>query len=274
MAEDPNIEGTESLVPSALLARLEERIGEDLAGSPPTLDSQRLRRDASELLPRAGLVTHYEYLNVSVAASTAQVTAAFIDLARRIHPSLAGWLGLPEDVLRILFEHAALAYLVLSDPVRRKAYDRDHPASPVLEPRSPEEMKEVRREIARRCFRRAQSLFKSEDYHYVVELLRGSVQWDPRPEALALLADAQAKNPHWRQEALDNLKQAIRLSPAEMSYRLKLAQLLEEMGRPIEAIEEYRALLEKVPNQPAALEGLERLGAPPATTEKKGGWFR
>jgi tetratricopeptide (TPR) repeat protein len=274
MADTPDTEGTGTLVPPALLARLEERIGGDLAEAPPTLDSQRQRREVGELLPRAGMVSHYELLNVSVGASTAQVTAAFIDLARRIHPSLAGWLDLPEAVLRLLFEHAALAYLVLSDPVRRKAYDREHPVSVQPEPRSPEEMVEVRREIARRCYRRALSLYKTEQYHYVVELLRDSVQWDPRPEALALLADAQAKNPHWRQEALDNLQQAIRQSPGELSYRLKLAQLLEEMGRPLEAIEEYRGLLEKAPNQPAALEGLERLGAAPSQSEKKGRWFR
>jgi tetratricopeptide (TPR) repeat protein len=262
------------LVPRELLARLEERIGGDLQEAPPTLDSERARRELGELLRRAGSVTHYELLNLSVGATTAQVTAAFIDLARRVHPSLAGWVNLPEAVLRLLFEHAVHAYLVLSDPVRRKSYDRDYPATADTDRRSPEELADVRREIARRCFRRAQSLYKTEQYHYVVELLRDSVQWDPRPEALALLADAQAKNPHWRQDALDNLQQAIRAAPAEMSYRLKLAQLLEEMGRPLDAIQEYRSLLEKVPNQPAALEALERLGSASTGSEKKGGWFR
>src|SRR2546430_17426988 len=113
-------DGLGGLVPPALLARIEERIAEDLAERPSTVDVELLRREAGDLLPRAGMVTHYELLGVSVGASTEEVTAAFTALALRVHPSLASGLGLPETVLRLLFEHATLAYLVLNDPLRRK----------------------------------------------------------------------------------------------------------------------------------------------------------
>jgi tetratricopeptide (TPR) repeat protein len=261
-----------TLVPPALLARLEERINDDLLEAPPTLDGQRLKREVSGLLTRAGNVGHYELLGLSVGASTGQVTAAFVDLARKVHPSLASWLEVPEGVLRVLFEHAANAYLVLSDPLRRKEYDREHPSPPEPELRSPEELAVVRRDMARKCFRRAQSLLKSEQYHYVVELLRDTVQWDPHPEAFALLAEAQAKNPHWRGEALANLQQAARLAPEDSAYRVKLGRLLEDMERISEAIEEYKAVLEKVPNQPDAVDGLERLGVQPG--KERRGWRR
>lgn len=258
------------LVPPALLARLEERIREDLVESPPTRDSQQLRREVGALLPKAGAVGLYELLGVSVGATTGEITAAFIDLGRRIHPSLHAWLDLPESVMRLLFEHAAHAYLVLSDPLRRKEYDREHPTKPEPELRSAEELAEVRREMARRSFRRAQSLMRVEQYHYVVELMREAVQWDPRPEALALLAEAQAKNPRWREAALENLQHAVRLAPGDPAYRLKLGRLLEDMERMTDAIEEYRAVLEKVPNQPDAASGLERLGVQPAKQQRKG----
>ncbi|HXT21412.1 MAG TPA: DnaJ domain-containing protein [Thermoanaerobaculia bacterium] len=260
------------LVPPALLARLEERIREDLAESPPTRDSQQLRREVGALLSKVGGVGLYELLGVSVGATTGEVTAAFIDLGRRIHPSLHAWLDLPEAVLRLLFEHAAHAYLVLSDPLRRKEYDREHPTKAEPELRSAEELAEVRREMARRSFRRAQSLMRTEQYHYVVELMREAVQWDPRPEGLALLGEAQAKNPRWREAALENLQHAARLAPNDPAYRLKLGRLLEDMERTGEAIEEYRAVLEKVPKQPDATEGLERLGAESAKQRK--GWLR
>lgn len=264
--------GLDGLVPEALLRRLEERINDDLLEAPPTLDSQRLKREVSELLPRAGNVSHYELLGVSVGSTTGQVTAAFIDLARRVHPSLATWLDVPEGVLRVLFEHAANAYLVLSDPLKRKEYDREHPSAPEPELRSPEELAEVRRDMARKCFRRAQSMLKGEQYHYAVELMRDTVQWDPHPDAYALLAEAQSKNPHWREAALENLHQAVRLAPEDTAYRVKLARLLENMERMTDAIEEYKAVLERVPNQPDALDGLDRLGVQSAKDRK--GWRR
>src|ERR1044072_4807068 len=269
---DEQDSGVGGLVPPALLSRLEERIREDLDESPPTRDSGILRREIAELLPRAGAVGLYEYLGISVGATTGEVTAAFIDLGRRVHPSLAGWVDLPEGVLRLLFEHAAHAYLVLRDPVRRKDYDPEHPPMPEAERRSDEELAEVRREMARRSFRRAQSLMRAEQYHYVVELMREAVKWDARPEALALLAEAQAKNPKWREAALENLQHAGRLAPGDAGYRLKLGHLLEEMERPTEAIEEYRAVLEKVPSQPDATEALERLGV--ETGKQRRGWLR
>src|ERR1044072_6763993 len=139
---DEQAAGGGGLVPPALLSRLEERIREDLDESPPTRDSGILRREIAELLPRAGAVGLYEDLGISVGATTGEVTAAFIDLGRRVHPSLAGWVDLPEGVLRLLFEHAAHAYLVLSDPVRRKDYDREHPTMPEAERRSDEELGE------------------------------------------------------------------------------------------------------------------------------------
>jgi tetratricopeptide (TPR) repeat protein len=260
------------LVPQALLERLEERINEDLLEAPPTLDSQRLKREVSELVTRAGNVSHYELLGISVGATAGQVTAAFIDLGRRVHPSLATWLDVPEGVLRVLFEHAANAYLVLSDPQRRKDYDREHPYAPEPELRSPEELADVRRDIARKNFRRAQSMLKAEQYHYVVELMRETVAWDPHPDAYALLAEAQAKNPRWREAALENLQQAVRLAPEDTAYRVKLGRLLEDMERMSEAIEEYKAVVERVPNQPDALDGLERLGVQPA--KERRGWRR
>ena len=264
--------GRGGLVPQTLLERLEERINDDLLDAPPTLDSQRLKREVSELVTRAGNVSHYELLGISVGATAGQVTAAFIDLGRRVHPSLHTWLDVPEGVLRVLFEHAAHAYLVLSDPQRRKDYDRENPAPPEPELRTPEELAEVRRDLARRNFRRAQSMLKSEQYHYVVELMRETVHWDPHPDAYALLAEAQAKNPHWREAALENLQQAVRLAPEDTAYRVKLGRLLEEMERVSEAIGEYKQVVERVPNQPDALDGLERLGVQPAKERK--GWLR
>src|SRR5262245_39793747 len=186
MAEGPGSDGAGGLVPPAMLARFEARIGDQLADNPPTLDDDAARQGVGSLVAQAGGADHYELLGVSVGATIDDITVAFTSLARQVHPSHAARLGLPEEVLRLVFEQATNAYLVLSDPVRRKQYDRDNPPAVEVPERSPEELAAVRREMARKCYRRARSLFLQEQFHYVVELMRDVVIWEPQPEHFPL----------------------------------------------------------------------------------------
>ena len=61
--------------------------------------------------------THYEILGVPRDASKAQIKAAFRGLAKKFHPDvLPGLEGTK-------FQKIVEAYRVLSDPLKRKAYD-------------------------------------------------------------------------------------------------------------------------------------------------------
>jgi curved DNA-binding protein CbpA len=63
--------------------------------------------------------THYEILGVPRDASKAQIKAAFRVLAKKFHPDvLPGLEGTK-------FQKIVEAYRVLSDPLKRKAYDRE-----------------------------------------------------------------------------------------------------------------------------------------------------
>jgi hypothetical protein len=61
------------------------------------------------------VTTLYERLGVGRGASIGEVRRAYVDLARRHHPDTGG----DPDTMRSLNE----AWAVLSDPVRRRAYD-------------------------------------------------------------------------------------------------------------------------------------------------------
>jgi tetratricopeptide (TPR) repeat protein len=250
-------------VDPAVLARFEERIGEDVLEQTLALSNDDLRRFAGDLVPRVGGASLYELLGVSPGASGDEIYVAYVTLARRVHPALSERLGLPEGILRLLFENLTHAYLNLEDPARRKAYDRAHPPPPVVPEHSDEELATARREMARKAFRRAQSLMRLEEFHYVVELMRDAVQWDPRPEAYALLGEALGKNPKWRDEAIESLQTAIRMAPRDPGHHLRLATLFEEMERLPDALAEYKAVLERSPNQPDAVAALDRLGSKP-----------
>jgi DnaJ-class molecular chaperone len=62
---------------------------------------------------------YYLVLGVSRGASDASIRAAYHELARRMHPDITG----PSGTSR--FQEINEAYEVLSNPVRRRAHDRD-----------------------------------------------------------------------------------------------------------------------------------------------------
>jgi tetratricopeptide (TPR) repeat protein len=259
---EPATQSSGGLVSAALLDRFLERIGEDLRTRPDEMPVEPHRAEVARLLETAGGATHYELLQLDGGATAETVTAAFTALARKVYPENAARLGIPEPLLRLLFEHAARAYLVLSDPDRRREYDRIHKAPQgAPQPRSAEDLQAARRQMARACFVRAQAAMQAEHYHTVVELLREAVRWEPRAEASALLAEAMSHNPRWHEAAVDHFRDAVQLAPREPAYRLRLAQLLEQVQKPQEAVAEYRHVLQRVPSHPEALAGLGRLGA-------------
>ena len=62
---------------------------------------------------------HYVVLGVSRKESSAGIRSAYHEFARRMHPDIAA----PADISR--FQEINESYEVLSDPDRRRAYDRD-----------------------------------------------------------------------------------------------------------------------------------------------------
>jgi curved DNA-binding protein CbpA len=63
---------------------------------------------------------HYELLNIPPEATTQELRQAFRSLSKRYHPDTT---ELPEEEAREAFRRVQLAYLILSDPERRRSYD-------------------------------------------------------------------------------------------------------------------------------------------------------
>lgn len=78
--------------------------------------------------PRTKAVkVHYRTLGITDAASPAEVKAAFRKLALKLHPDRTG----NDPVKSARFARVTAAYDILSDPDRRKSYDRgEEPAAP------------------------------------------------------------------------------------------------------------------------------------------------
>lgn len=236
-----------ALTSGRVVRRFAERVAADLVREPLVLGRDEHRRRLGELLAVCGRLTHYELLEIPTSAGDADVHAAYERLGRVVHPVHAETLDLRgrEAALELLFERATEAYLVLSDPDRRREYDR---VAAVEVERPLEERQVEARQWAHELYVRARWLLEEQDYHFAVELLRQSVRTDPRPEYWALLGRAQAKNAAWLHMAADSLAQAVHLEPANHDHRLALGEIHERRGDFEAARQVYRDLLDRSPN--------------------------
>lgn len=251
----------DSLVNPEVLRRFTERVVRGLATRPVDLDATTHRARLAELLGRLGEVSHYELLGIDAGAVTDEVHTAYEELSRLVHPIHATHLGLQgrEEAMRLLFERATEAYLMLSDPDRRRRYNREI-AVTAPSPQAVQEERDRRsREAARQYYLRSREMVEEEEYHYALELLRQAVKADPQAEHYALMAEVQQHNPKWLHHAADSYRQAIQLAPDNVSYRLALGELFERLEDPQRARAVYRSVLIRHPDHPDATHALARL---------------
>ncbi|HEX5758965.1 MAG TPA: DnaJ domain-containing protein [Thermoanaerobaculia bacterium] len=200
-------------LPEEVLRLLRERIARSLEERPLPVDPAAHRQRIAELVGRLGAASFYELLGLDVAASPDEVHAAYEAVARLVHPGHAARVGLAgrEATLELLFERATHAYLTLSLPERRQAYDAElvptvsggAGGSAAATARAREQ-----KEMARAYYERAGRLAESGDVHSAIEVLELAIQADRRPEYFHRLGDLQAKNPYWLQQAADSYRRA------------------------------------------------------------------
>lgn len=210
-----------------------DRISRSLAERPVDLEPRAHREKIADLLRASGEATHYELLGIELVATALEIHTGFERTARLLHPRNGDRIGLAgrEAVLEVLFERAVEAYLVLSNPETRKAYDRDlSPQSRAALVAAIKPLGEAARDLARTYFERAEALADAEDYHFAISLLQQAVTADPRGEYFALLGRIQAKNPQWLPEAEKNLRHALEMGTADRGLAAALDEVRQRLA--------------------------------------------
>ena len=235
------------------------------------------RNRLEETYRRIDWISHYELLGVPRDADEETIRRAAED-------TLEGLDGSPDaadpalvrkrDIVR---GRALAAEEVLRDRGRRAAYDRELDAGPALvAPRDGGDA-ELRRESAVSSYRRAQELIRERDYYPAVKMLEQAVRWAPEvAEYRYVLGLTQRRNPMWKERAIENLREAVRLDPLRSDLSAALAdalldrQIVDEAVPLVERAEavpggadrhaELRARLEKA-----------RAAAPPAAAPPEEG---
>lgn len=247
-----------------VLQRFAERVGRELASRPLVLDADSHRSRLADLLSRAGGLTAYELLDVGGSAGDQEIHEAYQRLARLAHPRHAERLDLAggDRPLWLLFEQVTAAYLTLSQPERRRRYDRRLAAVGAGGRRAtPAHRGGEVKSLARSYYERAEALIDAEDFHFAIELLKQAVHTHPRPEYYVLLGRVQAKNPNWLRHAMDSYRKAMDLGAEDPRISIALGRLCEEMENYGEARRHYQSALSHNPAEPDARAGLARLAA-------------
>jgi tetratricopeptide (TPR) repeat protein len=216
-----------------------ERIGRRLADRPLDLPPDFHRERVAGLMRLAGEASFYQLLDLPPTAAAQEVHEAYDQVARLVHPANAARLGLEgrEGVLEMLFERLTQAYLNLSQPERRKAYDRGLSTQTWSAAPAPDQRREEVRDVAERYHKRAMELISNDDFYPAIELLREAVRISPQAELYALLGKLQAKNPRWLRVAEENLQQAMALGSKDPELAPALHSVQERL-----AAGEWRAI--------------------------------
>lgn len=210
-----------------------ERIGRRLAERPLDLDPDFHRKRIATLLRQVGEASFYQLLDLPPTAAAQEIHEAYEQTARLVHPANAPRLDLTgrEAVLEVLFERLTEAYLNLSHPDRRKAYDRSLSAATwTVVSAAPGQRREEAREVAESYHRRALELVAADDYYLAIELLREAVRISPQADLYALLGRLQSKNPRWLRAAAESLQQALALGAKDLELSDVLRDVQERLA--------------------------------------------
>ena len=227
-----------------------ERIARRLSDRPLDLDPTSHQQRVAGLLRQAGDASFYQLLDLVPTATPQEVHEAYEQIALLVHPANARRLGLVgrEGVLEMLFERLTQGYLTLSQPERRKAYDREltpGARSAAWNPATGRRRDEAKG-LAQQYYERALVLAGADEIHFAIELLQQAVRSDDsRSDVHALLGKLQAKNPRWLRASSENLRKAIDLGSRDPELPAALDEVLQrlhsgEAVRPISTAESFR----------------------------------
>ncbi len=180
-------------------------------------------------------------------ASTAEIQAAFLTLAKRWHPDRLGpeYADVRPLVTRI-FARMSEAHQVLTDTIQRREYDqRDKRAQ-----REAEEAEQVQRVLrAATAFQKAEILLRRNNLAGAEEEVRRAVADDPKqPEYRALLAWLDAQKPNADVNAsIAVLDQVLTELPNDLRARWYRGQLYKRAGRATRAVRDFRYIVEHDP---------------------------
>jgi curved DNA-binding protein CbpA len=225
-----------------------------------TLEKYLARVEAAE--------THYELLNISHQATTADIKQAYFGLAKRFHPDLFHKQTDAPTQSRIqrAFTEIAHAYETLRDEATRKSYDfKLRRLLQELERLSPEQRNKPKVEQktlteASEIFEHGFNLLMEEDYEQALPYMLRAVHLAPETARYhAYYGKLLSADKAQRFKAEAELQAAIKLEPDNPTFRIMLAEFFIQHNLVKRAEGELNRLLANFPGNKEARALLDSL---------------
>lgn len=247
----------------AIVQSLSNRFARNLREEPLELSQEVFKARVAELFAGLGVMNFYELLDVDPTSPAEEVQSKYEALARRVHPANEAAYGLTglKAMLELLFERATQAFLVLSNPERRRQYNQAESIDLSASPVTGVERKVESQDLARKYFEQAETLVARGDFHYAIELLQMAAKLDRRADYLLALARVELKNPKWLPRAVDSCRAALEADPHSAEARYLLGEIFESQGDLERARAQFTAAVREDPNHLQATAKVRLLSA-------------
>lgn len=211
------------------------------ASEPPEV--AELRREVEELAIKMPNQNYYEMLGVDMKAPSANISAAFFQLAKKWHPDRLGpeYAALKDDVVKV-FARMTEAHQKLTDDQSRREYDelvRDGGGTEAEQ----EEVQKVMRAVV--AYQKALVYFRKGNLSEAEEMSKQAREADPeQAEYTALWVQCVSQRPERASKGYADLisvmDDAVKKEPENERVRMARGELLKRAGKLDLAVKDFK----------------------------------
>jgi tetratricopeptide (TPR) repeat protein len=232
------------------MSEVVEEIPEEKTGKKIDPETKEMIED---MYSRCEHLEHYEVLGVKANASLAEIKAAYHEAVKKYHPDVHSCIGDDslKDKLDGIFSYVSVAYSTLSNPEKRREYDK-------ILTFKPARLAAVQ-DKARAAFEEGKNHLKEKNYQSAEHFFEVATYYDATIAdyhyhyGLTLAIQNKFK------EAEKEFEGARRLEPHNASYLTELGLVFLELGYPVRAKGLFEKALIISPDNARAAEGLKKI---------------
>lgn len=196
---------------------------------------------------------HYDVLGVAANASLAEIKAAYHEAVKHYHPDVHSYLGDDslKDKLSDIFSYISVAYSTLSNPEKRREYDKVLTIEPAR-------LAAVQVK-ARAAFEEGKKHLKEKNYHDAEHSFEVAIYYDTTIAEYHFHYGLTLAIQNKFREAEKEFEGARRLEPHNARYLTELGLVFLELGYPVRAKGLFEKALSISTDNTRAAEGLKKI---------------